>query len=66
MTEPESVLLDRAQLERAFTDLGDRLVRRGTESILLKPPNRSAASFFRDEDLPPRAAAILQELFGSP
>ncbi len=29
MTEPESVLLDRAQLERAFTALGDRLVQRG-------------------------------------
>ena len=29
MTDPGSVLLDRAQLERAFTALGDRLVRRG-------------------------------------
>lgn len=29
MTEPGSVLLDRAQIERAFTALGDRLVRRG-------------------------------------
>ena len=29
MTEPGNVLLDRAQLERAFTALGDRLVRRG-------------------------------------
>lgn len=29
MSEPESVLLDRALLERAFTALGDRLVRRG-------------------------------------
>jgi hypothetical protein len=29
VTEPGSVLLDRAQLERAFTDLGERLVRRG-------------------------------------
>ena len=29
MTEPGSVLLDRAQLERAFTALGERLVRRG-------------------------------------
>ncbi len=29
MTEPGSVLLDRAQIERAFTVLGDRLVRRG-------------------------------------
>lgn len=29
MTEPASVLLDRAQLERAFTALGERLVRRG-------------------------------------
>lgn len=29
MTEPGSVLLDRAQLERAFTALGDRLPRRG-------------------------------------
>ena len=29
MTEPGNVLLDRAQLERAFTALGERLVRRG-------------------------------------
>ena len=29
MTEPGDVLLDRAQLERAFTALGERLVRRG-------------------------------------
>jgi hypothetical protein len=29
VTEPGNVLLDRAQLERAFTALGDRLVRRG-------------------------------------
>lgn len=29
MTEPGSVLLDRAQIERAFTALGDRLVQRG-------------------------------------
>lgn len=29
MTEPGNVLLDREQLERAFTALGDRLIRRG-------------------------------------
>lgn len=29
MTNPEGVLLDRAQLERAFTALGERLARRG-------------------------------------
>jgi predicted nucleotidyltransferase len=29
VTEPGSVLLDRARLERAFSDLGERLVRRG-------------------------------------
>jgi len=29
VTEPGSVLLDRAQLERAFTTLGERLVRLG-------------------------------------
>lgn len=29
MTEPGGVLLDRVQLERAFTALGERLVRRG-------------------------------------
>ena len=29
MTDPGGVLLDREQLERAFTALGDRLVRRG-------------------------------------
>jgi hypothetical protein len=29
VTEPGSVLLDREQLERAFTALGNRLVRRG-------------------------------------
>lgn len=29
MTEPGDVLLDRAQLERAFTALGERLVRQG-------------------------------------
>jgi len=29
VTGPENVLLDRAQLERAFTALGDRLIRRG-------------------------------------
>jgi hypothetical protein len=29
VTEPGGVLLDRVQLERAFTVLGERLVRRG-------------------------------------
>jgi len=29
VTEPGSVLLDRVQLERAFTALGERLVQRG-------------------------------------
>jgi hypothetical protein len=29
VTEPGSVVLDRAQIEQAFTALGDRLVRRG-------------------------------------
>jgi len=29
VTEPGNVLLDRAQIERAFTALGDRLVQRG-------------------------------------
>jgi hypothetical protein len=29
VTDPRDVLLDREQLERAFTALGDRLVRRG-------------------------------------
>ena len=29
MTEPGGVLLDRVQLERAFTALGERMVRRG-------------------------------------
>jgi hypothetical protein len=29
VTEPGSVLLDRAQIERAFTALGDRLLQRG-------------------------------------
>ena len=29
MTEPGGILLDRVQLERAFTALGERLVRRG-------------------------------------
>jgi hypothetical protein len=29
VTEPGNVLLDRAQLERAFTDLGERSMRRG-------------------------------------
>ena len=29
MTEPGSVLLDRAQIDEAFTALGDWLVRRG-------------------------------------
>lgn len=29
MTEPGGVLLDRAELERAFTALGERLARRG-------------------------------------
>jgi hypothetical protein len=29
VTEPEGVLLDRVRLERAFTSLGERLVRRG-------------------------------------
>lgn len=29
MTEPDDVLLGRAEIERAFTTLGERLVRRG-------------------------------------
>ena len=34
MTDPAGVLLDRAQLERAFTALGERLVRRGVVADL--------------------------------
>ena len=36
MTEPGDVLLDRVGLERAFTSLGERLVRRGVVSA---PPS---------------------------
>jgi predicted nucleotidyltransferase len=35
VTDPGSVLFDRAQLERAFTALGERLVRRGVVADLL-------------------------------
>ena len=41
MTEPDDVLLGRAEIERAFTALGERLVRRGvvqTYSSLAAPP----------------------------
>ena len=34
MTEPDDVLLGRAEIERAFTALGERLVRRGVVSVV--------------------------------
>jgi hypothetical protein len=91
VTEPGSVLLDRAQIERAFTALGDRLVRCG---VVLEEARNVAedaartrdiddlrlladiigvdtaetalqicAEFFPEKEVPPRAAAVLQELF---
>jgi hypothetical protein len=50
MTDPRDVLLDRAQPERAFTTLGERLAR--------------CAEFFPDEEIPPRSSAVLRDLFG--
>ena len=41
MTEPDDVLLGRAEIERAFTALGERLARRAssqTYSSLAAPP----------------------------
>ena len=75
MTDPGGVLLDREQLERAFTALGDRLVRRGVVAdvfILAEMIGVDSAAaavqicaeFFPDEDVSPRSAAVLQELFG--
>ena len=80
MTEPDDVLLGRAEIERAFTALGERLVRRGvvrTRDIddlrLLAgiigvdsagTALRICADFYPDEPVSPRSAAVLQELFG--
>ena len=54
MTEPGSVLLDRAQLERAFTDLGERLVRRGVRVTAASPRHifamKALAARTRDVD----------------
>jgi hypothetical protein len=62
VTDPTDVLLDRVQLERAFTALGDRLVRRGVVADIFVVGG--AAEFFPDEEIPQRAAAVLVELFG--
>ena len=78
MTDPGSVLFDRAQLERAFTALGERLVRRGVVADLLVVGGAAMALAYdatrvtRDVDSlfvphgiePVRSAAVLQELFG--
>jgi hypothetical protein len=99
VTEPGNVLLDRAQLERAFADLRERLMRRGVVADIFIVGGAAmalaydatrvtrdiddlrllaeiigvdsaamalqiCADFFPDEALPPRSAAVLQELFG--
>ncbi len=99
MTESGGVLLDRVQLERAFTALGERMVRRGVVADVFvvggaamalaydatrvtrdvddlrllagiievdsaETALRICAEFFPDEQVPPRAAAVFQELFG--
>jgi hypothetical protein len=95
VTDPGKVLLDRAQLERAFTALGTawyagactaasprhifamkalaartrdiddlRLLAEmiGVDSAATAV--QICAEFFPEEDIPPRSAAVLQELFG--
>jgi hypothetical protein len=89
VTDPGGVLLDREQLERAFTALGDHsgitprhifamkalaARTRDVDDLRLLAEMigvDSAATavqicrdFFPDEDIPPRTAAVLQELFG--
>ena len=63
MTEPRSVLFDRAQLERAFTALGERLVLRGVVADVFVVGGAVMALAY-DEAIPPRSSAILRELFG--
>ena len=58
MTEPGGVLVDRAQLERAFTALGERLVRRGVVADVFVVGGAAMALAYDAT----RSAAILREL----
>jgi hypothetical protein len=64
VTEPGNVLLDRAQLERAFTDLGDRLMRRGVVADVFIVGGAAMALAYDATRVPPRSAAVLHERFG--
>lgn len=67
MSEADGILFGRAELERAFTALGERLVRRGVVAdifIVGDAALRICANFYPDEPVSPRSAAVLRELFG--
>ena len=71
MTDPAGVLLDRAQLERAFTALGERLARRGVVADLFVVGGAAMALAYdatratRDVDsLFVPHGVVLEELFG--
>jgi hypothetical protein len=72
VTDPGGVLLDREQLERAFTALGDRLVRRGVVDdvigAFLGHPERGGAIWIFSNDtaairaLIPRFTAVVLDM----
>jgi len=71
VTDPAGVLLDRAQLERAFTALGERLARRGVVADLFVVGGAAMALAYdatratRDVDsLFVPHGVVLEELFG--
>ena len=77
MTEPGDVLLGRAEIERAFTALGERLARRGVVADVFVVGGAAMALaydaarvtrdvdavFKPDEPVSARSAAVLHELF---
>lgn len=65
MTDPASVLLDREQLERGTRDVDDlRLLAEIIGVNSSATAVQICAEFFPEDDIPPRSAAVLQELFG--
>ena len=65
MRDPGDVLLGRAELEQAFTALGERLARRGVvaDVFVAGGAAMACAEFFPDEPVSQRSTAVLRELF---
>jgi len=65
MTGPREKLMGRADLERAFNALGERLARRGVVAdVFVVGGAAVCADFYPDEVMSSRARGVIEDLFG--